>query len=319
LRTDTAGDVVADGKAFLAREARAMTTRVAVRAPFRLDMTANVLRRLSTNVVDRFEDGVYRRLIGDPHAPALLSVEQIAPAELAVTIAGPDAARHDPALVVARLLGTEMDLTPFYRAAEKISWLAPLVAGAKGVKPPRYPSVWEACVNAIVYQQVSIHAAGAILRRVIERYTEAVAVDGGGLRAFPGPQTFADADAEELRGLGLSIQKVVSTRAVARAILEGEIDEASLVLLSTPELMDALVVHRGIGPWTAAVVALRGFGRLDLFPMNDSGVARSVKDLSGQAAVDVEALLGQLGEQRGMLYYHLLIGRLVARGDVELR
>jgi hypothetical protein len=29
-------------------------------------------------------------------------------------------------------------------------------------------------------------------------------------------------------------------------------------------------------------------------------------------------LLEQLGEQRGMLYYHLLLGRLAARGDVEL-
>ena len=296
-----------------------MITRVAVREPFRLDMTANVLRRLSTNVVDRYEDGVYRRLIGDPDARALISVEQTSPGELAVTIAGTAAKRHDPALVVARLLGTDVDLTRFYRAAAKIPWLAPLVAGAKGVKPPRYPSVWEACVNAIVYQQVSIHAAGAILRRVIERYSEAVAVDGGELRAFPGPQTFIDADADELRALGLSIQKVVSTRAVARAILDGDIDEAALTAFPTPALMEALTAHRGIGPWTAAVVALRGFGRLDLFPMNDSGVARSVKDLSGQTDVDVEALLGQLGPQRGMLYYHLLIGRLVARGDVELR
>jgi DNA-3-methyladenine glycosylase II len=118
--------------------------------------------------------------------------------------------------------------------------------------------------------------------------------------------------------LGLSINKVVSVRSVARAILDGEIDEAGLTLLATPELMASLVVHRGIGPWTAAVIALRGFGRLDLFPMKDSGVARSVRDLSGSSDVDVEALLAQLGEQRGMLYYHLLLGRLVARGDVEL-
>jgi DNA-3-methyladenine glycosylase II len=294
------------------------TTRVAVREPFRLDMTANVLRRLSTNVVDRYEDGVYRRLIGDPRTPALLSIEQTAPGELAVTISGATAECHDPALVAARLLGTDVDLTGFYLAAATIPWLAPLVAGAKGVKPPRYPSLWEACVNAIVYQQVSIHAAGAILRRVIERYSEAVAVEGGELRAFPRPETFVDADAEELRGLGLSIQKVVSTRAVARAILNGTIDEPALARAPTPDLTAALVAHRGIGPWTAAVVALRGFGRLDLFPMNDSGVARSVKDLSGRTDVDVDALLARLGPQRGMLYYHLLIGRLVARGDVQL-
>lgn len=292
-----------------------MATRVGVRAPFRLDLTANVLRRLSTNVVDLFDGTTYRRLIGNAATPALLSVTQTGPAELTVDV---DGGAYDADVLVGRLLGVDADLTPFYRAAGGVAWLAPLVAGARGVKPPRYPTIWEACVNAIVYQQVSIHAAGAILRRVIERHSAPVAVGSDRLYAFPGPQTIVDADAEELRGLGLSINKVVSVRAVARAILEGEIDEASLALLPTPELMTALVAHRGIGPWTAAVIALRGFGRLDLFPMNDSGVARSVRDLSGRTDVDVEALLARLGEQRGMLYYHLLLGRLAARGDVAL-
>ena len=295
-----------------------MATRVAVRAPFRLDLTANVLRRLSTNVVDRFDGTTYRRLIGDADAPALVSVTQSGPAELSVEIARAGKRRFDAALLVQRLLGVDVDLEPFYAASAHIDWLAPLVAGARGVKPPRYPSVWEACVNAIVYQQVSIHAAGAILRRVIERYSAPVAIDDGQLYAFPGAQTLVDADPEELRGLGVSINKIVSLRAVARAILDGSIDEAVLSELPTLELMAALVVHKGIGPWTAAVVALRGFGRLDLFPMNDSGVARSVRDLSGRSDVDVESLLGELGAQRGMLYYHLLIGRLAARGDVEL-
>ena len=222
-------------------------------------------------------------------------------------------------MLAARLLGIDVDLAPFYRAAAKVPWLAPLVRGAKGVKPPRYPSVWEACVNAIVYQQISIHAAGAILRRTIERYAESMPVAGEALYAFPGPQTLIDADTEELRGLGLSVNKIVSVRHVARAILDGAIDEETLALLPTPELMESLTVHKGIGPWTAAVIALRGFGRLDLFPMNDSGVARSIKDLSGVTNVDVDALLALLGTQRGMLYYHLLIGRLVVRGDVELR
>jgi DNA-3-methyladenine glycosylase II len=295
-----------------------VTTLVAVRAPYRLDLTANVLRRLSTNVVDRFEGTTYRRLIGDGKATALLSVTQTGPTELAVDIASSGKIRFDPAVLVERLLGIDVDLEPFYRASASVAWLAPLVAGARGVKPPRYPTAWEACVNAIVYQQVSIHAAGAILRRVIERYAVPVTVGDGQLYAFPGPRTLIDADAEELHGLGLSINKVVSLRAVARAILDGAIDEAALTLLPTPELMAELVVHRGIGPWTAAVVALRGFGRLDLFPMNDSGVAKSVRDLAGPVPIDVDALLARLGPQRGMLYYHLLLARLASRGEVEL-
>jgi DNA-3-methyladenine glycosylase II len=291
---------------------------LAVRAPYRLDLTANVLRRLSTNVVDTFDGTTYRRLLGESDDPAVLAVEQIAPDRLRATLAGRAGAPDDLPALVARMLGAAVDLTSFTTAALAVPWLAPIVRGALGVKPPRYPSIWEACVNAIVYQQVSIHAAGAILRRVIERYAVPVALGDDRLFAFPSARTIVDADAEELRGLGMSVNKVVSVRAVARAILEGAIDERFLATLSTPELMAELVAHRGIGPWTAAVVALRGFGRLDLFPMNDSGVARSVRDLSGRADVDVPALLERLGEQRGMLYYHLLLGRLAARGDVEL-
>jgi DNA-3-methyladenine glycosylase II len=295
-----------------------MTTRVPVRAPFRLDLTTNVLRRLSTNVVDTYDGTTYRRLIGTDSAPVAIAVTQVGPDALEVAFSETTAATYDAEAVVARLFGTGVDLEPFYRAAKRVAWLAPLVRGARGVKPPRYPSIWEACVNAIVYQQVSIHAAGSILRRVIERYSEPLAFDAVELRAFPGPQIFIDADPGEMRSLGLSANKVVSLRAVAQAVVAGEIEEAPLARLPTPDLMAGLVVHRGIGPWTAAVVALRGFGRLDLFPMNDSGVARSVKDLSGEMNVDVEALLAQLGEQRGMLYYHLLLGRLVARGAVDL-
>lgn len=293
-----------------------MNTRVAVRAPFRLDLTANVLRRLSTNVVDLFDGTRYRRLIGDVDAPAVLSVTQTAPGELTADIEGSTA--YDARVLLERLLGIDVDLAPFDRAAASIAWLAPLAAGARGVKPPRYPSLWEACVNAIVYQQVSIHAAGAILRRVIEGHATPVALGAERLYPFPSARTIVDADAGELRAAGLSVHKVVALRAVARAILEGTMDEASLALFPTPELMTQLAVHRGIGPWTAAIVALRGFGRLDLFPMNDSGVAKSVRGLSGRADVDVESLLARLGEQRGMLYYHLLLGRLAARGDVEL-
>jgi len=291
---------------------------LAVRPPYRLDLTANVLRRLSTNVVDTFDGTTYRRLLGTGDDPAILSVEQVGPDCLRAAWAGPPARADDVRGLVKRMLGTDVDLAAFTTAALTVPWLAPIVRGALGVRPPRYPSLWEACVNAIVYQQISIHAAGAILRRTIERYALPVERGGARLFAFPAPQTIVDADAEELRGLGLSINKVVALRIVGRAILAGAIDEQALDPLPTDALMAALTEHRGIGPWTAAVIALRGFGRLDLFPMNDSGVARSIRDLSGVDDVDVPALLEQLGPQRGMLYYHLLLGRLAARGDVEL-
>ena len=185
------------------------------------------------------------------------------------------------------------------------------------MKPPRYPTLWEAIVNAVVFQQVSIHAASAILRRTIASLEEPLRHGERNLYPFPAPSRFLAAEPEALRAMGLSVNKVVALRVLARAVHEDQLCEHELDPLPTVELVERLVVFRGIGPWTAAVVALRGFGRLDIFPMRDSGVARTLRELSGDEHVDADAILDALGDQRGMLYYHLLLGRLAARGEIE--
>ena len=153
---------------------------------------------------------------------------------------------------------------------------------------------------------------------MIERCSVEVRTNGTRLFAFPTPRTLLDADPAALRAAGLSVNKVASLKAIAAALAEDELDERVLEVLPTPELIAALVAHRGIGPWTAAVVALRGFGRLDVFPMKDSGVAAALRTLSGDPTTQPEPIIAALAPQQGMLYYHLLLGRLNATGEVAL-
>jgi DNA-3-methyladenine glycosylase II len=291
---------------------------VPVRTPYRLDLTAVVLRRLSTNVVDVFDGTAYRRLVGDPGAPTLFTATQTAPGTITVRLEGPDAERFDPETLARRMLGVDVDLSTFYAGAKTIPWLHALAAGARGVKPPRYPSLWETACNAIIYQQISIHAAGAILRRVIERYTRPADHDGTTLFPFPSTATLLNAKPTDLRALGLSVNKINALIAVGDAIAANALDEAALDQLPTPRLLDELVAHKGIGPWTAAVIALRGFGRLDVFPMKDSGATALLRKLSGDDDAQAEPILAALAPQQGMLYYHLLLGRLSATGEVTL-
>lgn len=70
------------------------------------------------------------------------------------------------------------------------------------------------------------------------------------------------------------------------------------------------------GPWTAAVILLRGLGRLDVFSADDTSVAANIALVAGSAPFDVPRALNALGAQRGMLYYHLLLARLEARGEI---
>ncbi len=288
---------------------------VPVAPPYRLDLTVAVLRRFSTNIVDVVApDGTYLRAHAAPLGQRIVTVRQISETALSVGIESDEDPQRALALV-RRTLGVERVAPHFTRAAADIPWLAGVAARMSGVRPPRYASLWEACVNAIVFQQVSLHAATAILGRVIASLEMPLASTGVVVRAFPSPLTFLDAADQTLRLAGLSATKVATLRRVATALEDATLDEAALEARSSIDAAARLCELKGIGPWTAAVILLRGLGRLDVFPENDSGVARSLAALTG-TTVDVPATLALLAPEQGMLYYHLLLARLEARGEI---
>ena len=280
-----------------------------VLAPFRLDLTADALRRLATNSVDVVTpEGAYLRAFDVQGEIVAVRVTQVDEATLCVERTG--STSEGMLALVARTLGTAVDLRPWKRNAARVSWLAPLEHALRGVKPPRYPSLWEACVHAIVFQQISIHAASSIMRRLITAIGTPIAVAGIALTPFPSPAALLAASDTTLRSAGLSANKVAHLRAVADALTHDAIREEEIERLATVDAAERLTQLRGIGPWSAAVVLLRGFGRLDTFPLRDSGVARSAALLSGDSKLNLDDVLKILGPVRGMLYYHLLLGRL---------
>jgi DNA-3-methyladenine glycosylase II len=288
--------------------------------PYRLDLTVCVLRRLSTNVVDLLTpQGMYVRALSGFPKTVIVRVHQRAHARsLSVAIEG-ETQNDDVVLgLVRQMLGTDRDLGKFYRAAAHIRWLAPLVERMRGAKPPRYPSLWEACVNAVVFQQISLRAASAIMHRLIVAVGSSVHVAGipVPLYPFPLPESFQRASSARIGTVGLSANKIATLGRVADALSSGTLDPMALERCSSPDAAATLRRIKGIGPWTAAVILLRGLGRLDVFPLNDKSVAKNVALIAGSAPFDAERVLNDLGPQRGMLYFHLLLGRLEARGEL---
>jgi DNA-3-methyladenine glycosylase II len=288
-----------------------------VEPPYRLDLTAAVLRRFSTNAVDAIvAGGIYRRAMLTPRGPVVVEVRQTRSDAVRLVVSGAPAARRGTPKIVRRMLGLDADVSAFERRARSVAWLAPIARRMLGVRPPRYPTLWEACANAVVFQQISLHAASAIMHRLVDALGTVVAHGAATLRAFPEPASVARASGEALRAAGLSAGKVAALREIGATLDAGGLTEAGLERLSSPGAAEALTRLRGIGPWTAAIVLLRGLGRLDVFPENDSGAARSLAFLGGGKPVATAPVLELLGDQRGMLYYHLLLARLEARGDL---
>ena len=119
--------------------------------PFRLDLTVWTARRRSGNAVDRWDGHIYRRVLVLHGTPVEIAVEQ-AGSRLHVCAIGAGRLPPDARLLVTsmleRTLGLRVDLTGFYRFARRDRKLGPLVERFRGVKPPRFPSLFEASMRS---------------------------------------------------------------------------------------------------------------------------------------------------------------------------
>jgi 3-methyladenine DNA glycosylase/8-oxoguanine DNA glycosylase len=78
---------------------------------------------------------------------------------------------------------------------------------------------------------------------------------------------------EQMRGAGVSRNKILSMRDLASRQLAGEIPNlAEARLLTDEELVERLVPVRGIGRWTVEMLLMFRLGRPDVLPSTDLGL-----------------------------------------------
>ena len=144
-------------------------------APFRLDLTAWALRRRGRNRMDIWDGGYRRALIidGEPIAVDVLQRGSAAAPDLVVTVsASTDLTPTRLCViesVVERLLGLGVDLDPFYDLADADPHFRVLKDRFLGIKPPRFPTVFEALANAVANQQLTLEVGIELLNRLTKR------------------------------------------------------------------------------------------------------------------------------------------------------
>ena len=292
--------------------------------PFSLEATVRVLQRRPMNRVNRWEDGRYLRVLPTAEGLRLVAVENRGtidtPDLRGLVFGGPISPQTQEQLgvTVQRLLGPTVDVAPFYRVARGDPRLLAAIASLRGLKPPRFPTLFETIANVIPFQQVSLAAGDAVVGRLVERFGERLCLGDRVYDAFPRPERVADSDVAALRDVGLSWAKATTLHDVARRILAGELSEVRLEALPSAAVMDILLALPGIGPWSAGLILLRGLRRMEIFPDGDVGAAKNLGRLLGveDSARDGErqALLARMGDMRGYLYFYALGWRLMHEG-----
>jgi len=281
--------------------------------PFRLDLTAWALRRRPGNTVDVWQDETYRRVLAINDQPVLVEVTQ-KKTKLYVTLTGPSLCtdvRQKTTLALERLLGIRHDLSNFYSFASHHPRLNKLATQFRGLKPPRFASVFEGVVNGISCQQLSLTVGIIILNRLAERCGLS---SSPGMYAFPRPEDVARLNESDFRLLGYSGNKARALIELSGSIIEGRLDLGELERLDNQECFERLVALRGVGRWTAEYVLLRGLGRTNVFPGDDVGARNNLERwLRLRKKLDydrVQRVLSKWKDYGGFIFLHLLLKSL---------
>lgn len=292
--------------------------------PFRLDLTAWAIRRRPHNTIDHFDGETYRRVVIIDDKPVAISVRQIAPPkspEIEVVAVGPGATKKNASAIEAivnRILGLSIDLRGFYRLAREDASLGPLVNRLKGMKPVRFPTNFEAVINAVACQLVSLTAGMHVVNRIAAKYGRTCEVDGAALHACPEASDLARAEVEDLRALGLSRPKARYLIGLAYVASDSDRDFHSIESLDDDDAIAALSKYAGVGRWTAEYVLLRGLGRVNIFPGDDVGGRNGLRDYLGLGDdldyAGVRTAIARWHAWGGFIYFHLLVNALVDKG-----
>ncbi|CAN5895967.1 DNA-3-methyladenine glycosylase [soil metagenome] len=160
----------------------------------------------------------------------------------------------DPVTALKHLIGTDPELGRLIDSA-----------GPFTMQLGTTPCIFVALVRSITYQQLSGKAAGTIYGRFCALLANP--------EAGPTAEELLRLTDEQLRGAGVSRNKILSMRDLAQRQLAGQIPTLSEArLLDDEDLVERLLPVRGIGRWTVEMLLMFRLGRPDVLPSTDLGI-----------------------------------------------
>ncbi len=135
----------------------------------------------------------------------------------------------------------------------------------------RQTNRYQSLLRAIIAQQISTAAARSIWNKLEQA--------AGTPRLTP--EDIARLSDPELRGVGISPQKLGYVRSLTDHVLGEQLRLTVIHRLPDAEVIAELVQVKGIGLWTAQMFLIFSLGRADILPHGDLGIQTAIRRVYG--------------------------------------
>ncbi|HPF70821.1 MAG TPA: AlkA N-terminal domain-containing protein [Candidatus Krumholzibacteria bacterium] len=253
--------------------------RLAYRPPLDWEEWLGFLRPRLIPGVETIDGATYRRGVSTHGVSGVIALSASPRDDSLLLQASLSLAPALPALVERARVFADLRADPGEIAAHlrRDPRLRTLVRRRPGLRIPGAWDPFETAVRAVLGQQVTVAAATTLAGRIVARFGAPAAQgdgDEGGstLVAFPAAAVLAGAD---LSGLGLTEARIRTVTTLAGAVADGTLDLSGAA--DPAGQVRILQTLPGIGPWTAAYIAMRVLGDPDAFPASDLGLLKALE------------------------------------------
>ena len=119
--------------------------------------------------------------------------------------------------------------------------------------------------KSIIGQQISVAAANSVFLKFKKKCDNKI-----------NPKTVSKLSETQLKRCGLSRQKVLGIKSLAKQILNKSFNPKLIKNMSDEEAIDYLSNLRQIGRWSAEMILLFTYNRSDIWPVQDIGLLRAI-------------------------------------------
>lgn len=148
--------------------------------------------------------------------------------------------------------------------------LARVIKQNKLTERKAHKRYFESLIVAIINQQLSTKAADTIEKRFRALFKT---------KAFPKPEDVLKLSNTKLRSAGLSFQKIGYMKSLAKLVKEKKIEFKKFAEMTDEQIIEALILVKGIGRWTAEMFLMFCLNRPDVFSHGDLGLKNAIKKL----------------------------------------
>ena len=213
---------------------------------------------------------------------------------------------------VAALFSLDLDLKPFYESVKNDEVMSHLIKKLWGLKNPTTQTIFEAMVDAIVEQQISLKVANKLENKIIKRFGDALSLQDDVYFVYPTPRQLARVSIDEFRQCGLSYRKAEYIKEASTLIVEGKLNLENLKNYEdSDQIIHELDHVRGVGVWTAEFTMLKGMQRLEALPADDLGLRRVISSYYRNGKVISSAEARRIAENwgcwKGLATYYLVV------------